>query len=318
MATAARDPAPATGTAGGFTLLELLVVIGVISVLVGIGIGYLGRTDPETVAASILAGARREAQMTARAEGVPTEVWVRPGGGRGPATVQARLLQPAVTFHFEPGQPVLDERLRPEVAGRDVENGRFGHARRPVEGEKLPLLRWRVDALVADLRDGFVLRVDLLLDRRDACVIAELPPLLDIRLDEALLPRARLKLRGEGGENVLATVGGQLPLPLSRWATLEFGCDGQTAWLAVDGREDGRVPAVGTPQVEPDAQFALSPPSAPLPGSVDELRWLVFAFAPAMDLPPELEPVRAYRFLYDVRGEPATDPKIQWKAPEDL
>ena len=40
----------------GFTLLELLTVIGIISVLMGIGLGYLGKTDPELVAQTILRG----------------------------------------------------------------------------------------------------------------------------------------------------------------------------------------------------------------------------------------------------------------------
>ena len=63
----------------GFTLLELLVVIGVLSVLTGLSLGYLGRTDPERIANAVLAGELRAAQLTARAEGVPTEVLLRPG-----------------------------------------------------------------------------------------------------------------------------------------------------------------------------------------------------------------------------------------------
>ncbi|MFY9340926.1 MAG: prepilin-type N-terminal cleavage/methylation domain-containing protein, partial [Planctomycetota bacterium] len=62
----------------GFTLLELLVVIGVLSVLMGLSVGYLGKTDVSAIANSVLAGELRAAQMTARVEGAPTEVLVRP------------------------------------------------------------------------------------------------------------------------------------------------------------------------------------------------------------------------------------------------
>ena len=44
----------AASAQAGFTILELLVVTGVLAVLFGIGIGFLGRTDPNQVAASIL------------------------------------------------------------------------------------------------------------------------------------------------------------------------------------------------------------------------------------------------------------------------
>src|SRR5262245_20014324 len=126
----------------GFTLLELLVVMGVISVLFGIAIGFLGRTDPQMVADSMISGETRAAQMTARAEGLPTEVWIRPGLDGMPATVQARLLQPVLTFHLEPGEDVLAESLRPTLHGDDVAQGRFGPGRRSKEGERVPLLSW--------------------------------------------------------------------------------------------------------------------------------------------------------------------------------
>ena len=83
----------------GFTLLELLVVIGVLAVLTGMSVGYLGRTDPQMVANAIIGGELRQAQLTARAEGVPTEVTIRPDGEGAPWVVQSRLLQPVVTFH---------------------------------------------------------------------------------------------------------------------------------------------------------------------------------------------------------------------------
>src|SRR5262245_56197212 len=118
MPLATARPRPSTRQTlgrGGFTLLELLVVMGVISVLFGVAIGFLGRTDPQMIADSMIAGETRAAQMTARAEGLPTEVWIRPGTDGGPATVQARLLQPVLTFHLEPGEDVLAESLRPTL-----------------------------------------------------------------------------------------------------------------------------------------------------------------------------------------------------------
>lgn len=58
--------------------------------------------------------------------------------------------------------------------------------------------------------------------------------------------------------------------------------------------------------------FQVSPPSSPVPGVVDEIRWLVFTFAPAQSLPAELQPTRTFRFGFDARGEPTTDPKVEY------
>jgi len=296
----------------GFTLLELLAVIGVISVLMGIGLGYLGKTDPYMLANSMIGGERRAAQMTARAEGVPTEVWVRPGEEALPATVQARLLEPVVTFHFEPNTPVLDERLRPALGGDDVAAGRFGHARRSVEGDKDPLVQWAVAPEIVDVRDGFLMRVDLYLEARSSCVVLEMEPLLVVRLDQDLRPDARVRLSVLGGGKELKTIRSPLSLPVRRWVTLEIGCDGSEMWLAADERELARAPAVGVPHQTGEMVLEVSPTDSMIPGIVDELRFMVFGFSPVQHLPMELQPVKAFRFRYDKRGEPVEVPKIEY------
>lgn len=306
-------PNPPESPSAGFTLLELLAVIGVISVLMGIGLGYLGKTDPLMLAGSILSGERRAAQMTARAEGVPTEVWVRPGGEAQAATVQARLLEPAVTFHFEPNTPVLDERMRPALSGDDVIAGRFGHARRPMADDLDPLVHWAVSPQIVDVRDGFLIRIDLFLEQRKNCVVIDMEPLLEVRLDSNLRPDARMRLSVVGGGTELKTIKSALSMPLHRWATLEIGCDGNSMWLAVDDREYARVDAVGTPHQTPEMIMDVSPRSSPVPGIVDELRFMVFGFSPAQQLPMELQPVKPFRFSYDKRGEPVEAPTIVYE-----
>ena len=299
----------------GFTLLELLTVIGIISVLMGVGLGYLGKGDPELIAQTILRGERRAAQMTARAEGVPTEVWVRPGFDNQPASVQARLLEPVVSFQFEPGQPYLDQRLRPELAGEEVPAGRFGAARRPYEDDERPLLRWAVPQLLADLRGGFVVRMDVFLEDRRGCVVMELPPMFEVRLDDSLRLDARLRVTDDQGQAQRRSLQSKMSVPLRRWSTIEVGYDGAEFWLEVDGRSFARVGATGVPQHKERMTFDISPPEAAIAGVVDEVRLLAFGFAPPQYLPIELQPTATFRFTYDKRGEPISAPVITY---EDL
>ena len=299
----------------GFTLLELLTVIGIISVLMGIGLGYLGKADPELVAQTILRGERRAAQMTARSEGVPTEVWVRPGIDNQPAAVQSRLLDPVVSFQFEPNQPFLDQRLRPALAGEEVAAGRFGAARRPHEDDRLPLLRWPLPPLLADLRDGFVMRVDVFLEERQGCVLMDMPPMLEVRLDDQLRPDARLRVVDGQGQAQRKSLQAKLSVPLRRWSTVEVGYDGRSFWLEVDGRDFARVLAEGLPEQKQGMTLDISPVEAPIAGIVAEVRLLAFAFAPAQYLPMELQPTETFRFTYDKRGEPVGVPVVTY---EDL
>ena len=297
----------------GFTLLELLVVMGVVSVLMGLSISYLQRTDPQIVFQSILAGELRAAQLTARSEGAPTEVLLLPGRENEPSTVQARLLQPVVAFHLEPGEPALDEVLRPVLQGEDVPTGRFGHARRPRDGDRGALVSWPVKPTLLDLRDGFVVRLDLWLERRSACTILRLLPAIDLSTDAEGKPRARMRLHGHSGEGTItATAVSELPLPVGRWCTLDVGCDGHGLWITLDGRELARGVADGVPEQEPDGVFECSPSDGAIVGMVDEIRWFVYAFSPPQKLPAELKFEQAYRFAFDQRGEATELPKVRF------
>ena len=69
-------------------------------------------------------GEIRAAQFTARAEGLPTEVLVRPGTDTAPvATVRSRLLEAIASFHFEPREQFLDASLQPQLGGKGLKTG---------------------------------------------------------------------------------------------------------------------------------------------------------------------------------------------------
>lgn len=304
--------------AAGFTLIELLVVMGVLGVLFGMAVGILGRTDPQMVAESVLRGELRAAQMTARAEGLPTEVLVLPGRDGASATVQSRLLQPVVVFHCEPDERVLDEVLRGNYGGEDEPHGRFGHARKPRSGSPAPLVRWAIPQPLVDLGEGFALRLDLRCDERQGGVLARLGSALELLLDGEGRPHARLRVSGgTAGAANLATLRSTLPVPLRRWLTLEVGCDGQHAWLTLDGRELDRAVADGRPLVPADSVLDVWPGDGALAGAVDEVRLYAYSLAPAQFLPNALQPARAYRLRFDARGEAIGSHAVQLQLPQE-
>lgn len=300
----------------GFTLLELLVVIGILSLLLGLAVSFLGRSDPRLVADAILGAELRSAQLTARAEGVPTEVLLRPGDGGAASTAQARLLRPVVTFHCEPQQSYEDEVLRPTISGEDVPGGRFGHARRPPADGKLALLSWVTTPAVLDVRDGFVVRFDLFLERRAPATLLRLPPAVELTVDADGKPTARLRVRGLSGKQLVA-VPSELPLPLDRWCTIDVGCDGRTAWLTCDTRVLGQAVADGAPEQEGEGVFEIAPADAPFAGLVDEVRWFVYAWSPTQTFPIAVHLDRVYRFAFDARGEPTAQPEVKFGLPEE-
>lgn len=294
-----------------------MVVCGVIAVLFGLGLGFLGKTDPRAVADSVLRGELRSAQWTARAEGLPTEVRVVPGEDGAPAIVESLLLQPVVTFHLEPREAVLDESLRPILGGEDVAQGRFGHGRRSKEGDRGPVVRWVATKRLADLTSGFALRVDVWLDRRAACSVAKLGTAVELRLDDEGRPLARFRLRGTQQASSLAQVIGKVAMPVRQWCTLDVAMDGREAWIGMDGRELGRTAAEGEPVREDTDTLDVSPGDAPVPGIVDEIRLFAYSFGAPQRLPVELQPDRRYRIAFDRLGTPLGSTDVKLVTPEE-
>ena len=306
-------PGRTAAAARGFTLLELMVTIGVISVLMGISLGFLSRSTGRPEAMSALAGELRAASLSARATGLPTEVVVAPDPEGLLTMVRARSLQPVVVFHCEPDQQFLNPDLRPTLLGLDVREGRFGHGRRPNGDQPEMLLRWPAPVKVADFRDGFALRLDLLLEQRTGCALLRLGKALEVDLEPDGRVRARLQLRsGTGNTGQGVPLQAQEPLPLHRWCTVEIAADGRSFWLEVDGRELARAAAPGSvlQHIDQDA-LEVSLRGEPLPGVLDELRVFVYRFGEPQRLPVDVQVAQAVRIGFDAHGEPIGKPTIE-------
>jgi hypothetical protein len=297
------------------TMLELIVVAGILSVLIGVGVGFLRRSDglPET--RSMLAGALRAAALDARTRGLPTEVLVVPVDEGGRMEVTARALDPVVLVTFEPGQRQLSAAFEPVLGGDDVP-GRCGRARAPSATEKTAALRLPFEPQFADLRDGFAIRCDVLLRERAAGRLLRLGRGIDVQIDEQGRPAARVQAQAGEGAGTAVNLRAPTGLPVGRWCTLELGHDGHRAWLAVDGKELATAALRERLLQQKGDMLEVGPADDALAGAVDELQVFAYAFTPAQVLPEGIE-VPALRIAFDAQGEPIVPPEIKLEVVAD-
>jgi prepilin-type N-terminal cleavage/methylation domain-containing protein len=272
----------------GFTLIELMTVLVLISVLMGFGIGFLqrGQSDLDR-AQALLRDQVRLAATTARGRGVPTEVVIT-RDSEGLVQVRTRALRPVALWHFEPDERFFDERLRPVLSGT-TEPGRFGSAQRTDPDGKLPLLRVEASGDVYDLAHGFSFRADLKLARRTRGVVARLGRGFELSLDALAVPAVRLTLRAGQAAGQTIEAGGLVPLAVDRWTTVQAVHDGSELLLLVDGVEQARARARGEPLQQKQDVLELSPGDAPIEALVDEAQLLAYEVGPLLDLPPGVE-----------------------------
>ncbi len=191
-------------------------------------------------------------------------------------------------------------------------NGRFGAARRVHTGDRAPVLQWQLATARIDVREGFVVRCDLWLEQRTSATILRVGDVVEFMLDEELRPKARLRLRSGAGEVSQVPLNGEVALPLRTWCTLDIASDGASAWISYDGIEVARSALSGLLQADPEHALEVLPADRPLAGMVDEVRVFVYAFGVPQYLPIELQPLQAYRFAYDARGDVVEQPVVKY------
>ncbi|MEM7198974.1 MAG: prepilin-type N-terminal cleavage/methylation domain-containing protein [Planctomycetota bacterium] len=281
---------PPASSSTGFTLLELLIVMGLISVLMGVGVGFVQRGQTDIDVALLTARDQiRTASTTAKDRGLPTEVEIEPAQDGAPARIVVRGLRTVGHWHLESDERWIDSRLRPALNGT-VEPGRFGEARRPDLDAPGAMLALAANGDVFDLEVGVAFRVDLRLDTFEPAIVARLGRAFELGYDADLVPYASVTLKGVGDQpGSVIKVNGTDPLPTVAWVTVELVHDGHWLALVVDGREQAGVAAAGAPFQRQGDQLEVSLGNSPVHGLVDEIRLLAYDRGARLALPDGVE-----------------------------
>lgn len=306
----------------GFTLLELLVVMGVLGMLMGVGLGFLRRRGNDMdIAVAMIRDQVRVAAESAATRHLPAAVVVRDGVDGAPGSVRARVLEPVAFWHLDEDSRRDDDGGIPTDVGGEIVPGRFGEARRNGFEAKTAVLRARPGGRpVFDLRSGFALRMDVHLGAGgEEAVLARIGTAFEFRLDPERKPVVKL-VGSEGGGRAgpSTTIEAHKPLRSDHWLTLEVVHEAGRLALFVDGV----LVAEGVAELplwqDPAHSFEISPGDRPVDGVIDEIALFAYALAQQQDLPGGIaigaEP-EAIRFDRD--GDPTASAVIRLSGRDD-
>ena len=116
-----------------------------------------------------------------------------------------------------------------------------------------------------NMRHGFAFKIELFLESREKCVVAQLGPTFVLELDEDLAPIASMFLADPGsrrGPQVRIDTQDS-ELPLRRWVSVGLVHDGRVFRLLVDGEEVD----LGTDPLDDDSDDVDDDPLAPQPAT---------------------------------------------------
>lgn len=258
------------GARSGWTLLELLLVLGILAVVLGTGLGALAAADPGPErAVSAVRSVLRAAASAATARGEGARVRFDRAGSR------LWLESSAVvgTWHFEGslrGAFGLDGETR---GVRWIDDGWLGRAI-AFDGTSDSSAGVAVDAEPAfDPGLGFALELALRRDNSRGARVLELGSSIALEIGAAGDLRGRFALEPEKAGDPVPQAFVQSPpgmVTLERWTLVGFAYDGRRATLSIEGAcvastdVEGRV-------AEIDGPLVLSAPEQPFAGALDAL-----------------------------------------------
>lgn len=269
-----RRPAHTTDE-GAFTLLELILVMGVMGVLFGLGVGLLGNLAPEKRAAlGLVQSVVRSARNNAVARAAPALVRLDLAGGK----LAAAGLDVLGTWQFETlearGSNGVDGIVRGGVL---IERGFLGNALSFAGAPsgsfaEIPLH----ENSGFDLREGFQLRCAIELDGTQPTRVLDLGGAvgLECRSGGALRGWFRPEVLAASG---LRSAGGPIAVDSAagawdpgRWMRVELAYDRRFLRLFVDGVEIARTEA-DAPVWQLEGPLVIGDRRAPLSGAIDAL-----------------------------------------------
>ena len=270
-----RGPSVRRAPQSAFTLIELMIVMGVIALVLGIGLGSLTRLDlGDRVAQSTVQNLLRTAQNWSIARQAPARVILDPKSG----TLRAEGLSVIGTWHFEklPIQGALGlDGLA--TGGQIVEDGYQGRAL-SFAGEPM---RSHVEIAVQhdpsyDFARGFLVRCAVRPASTSGGLVLALGGVIGLETsDEGGLRGWFITERID--EHGVAQKGGKIALDSpphmltpGRWSLVELRYDRHELELLLDGVLVARVDEIASVW-KLEGPLMLSPGQTPFPGALDSL-----------------------------------------------
>jgi len=291
--------------------------MGVLAVLSGIGIGFLGKSESSaSITWTILRDKIRLAHETARTSGRPTtvEMITTKDGDR---LLRGKTLETVGQWHLETDErPFAD--LIPDLHGIVDPDGRFGECMRPDPDKDESMFSLSTAGIARfGMMDGFALQVEVFLDVRDKCVVATFDSgsTFHLELDQDLVPMARMHLSAGGDQRgrSIEIQAEDHALPLQRWVSLGVYHDGREFALTVGKEVVAQAAAKGELyQSRQGGLFEVSPRGSMVPGKIDEIQLLAYSRGEAVLLPMDVDIAGLDRpVVFDRRGKLVTPVTIE-------